>query len=225
MSGTEEDEAATTRNSGRLSSLAVKQIEERVSKRFQAILEICAIDGFQRGIGKYLETASDEEKLKWVEENVEVQRKDLLQARHQIPRLRQNSLREYFDYFATLDMAIRIMMEILQDTTLHDQKHYRTYENYMSSLSESLILKLDVLNCTMRVNTYDPDTVQALQVIRASLETQYEELRKRLEETDAKLDAYKSQGPDFEEIAKSYAQAIDKIRDTKDHIARISSTV
>jgi hypothetical protein len=41
------------------------------------------------GIGKYLETASDEEKLKWVEENVEVQRKDLLQARHQIPRLRQ----------------------------------------------------------------------------------------------------------------------------------------
>jgi hypothetical protein len=64
------------------------------------------------GIGKYLETASDEEKRKWVEENVEVQRKDLLQARHQIPRLRQNSLREYFDYFAVISQLCSLSCNI-----------------------------------------------------------------------------------------------------------------
>ncbi|KAJ2955594.1 hypothetical protein NQZ79_g8434 [Umbelopsis isabellina] len=228
LSRTEEDEFDTTRSPGRLSSRAVKDIEHRIDKRFQAVFEISAIDGFHREgteMDKHLETASNEEKMKWLEEYVEAQRQDLQQAKHQILLFRQNTLREYSDYMATLDSTMRLMIEIFRDTTLHDQKHYRTYEKYMRSLTESLTLKLDVLNCTMRVNTYDPDTVQALEVIRSSLETQYEELKKRLEETDAKLDAYKDQGSDFEEIARSYAEAIDNIRDTKDHIARISSTV
>lgn len=83
---------------------------------------------------------------------------------------------------------MRKMMELLRDTTFHDQQHYRIYEKYMRSLTESLTLKLEyvplclklnlsifskhllrilsVLNCTMRLNTYDADTVQALEVIR-----------------------------------------------------------
>ncbi|KAG2180302.1 hypothetical protein INT43_004091 [Umbelopsis isabellina] len=247
---TEEEEIDTTPGSGRLSSNVVKDIEHRIDERFQAVFGISTIDDFQREgaeMDKHPETVSNEEKMKWVEVYVARQRQDIQQAKHEILLLRQNTVREYSDYMATMDMAMRNMIEVLRDTTSHDQHHYRIYENYMRSLTESLTLKLEyvllylklnpsifskhlvriisVLNSTMRVNTYDPETVQALEVIRSSLETQHEELKTRLEETDAKLDGYKNQGPDFEEIARSYAEVIDKIRDTKDHIARISSTV
>lgn len=101
-----------------------------------------------------------------------------------------------------------------------------------------------VLDATMRVNTYDHDTVRALQVIRyvyrcfdnqklasfthihnrSSLETQHSEIKQRKEEIETKMEAYNSQGSDFTEIAKAYTQVIAKIKDTKDHIARINST-
>lgn len=59
---------------------------------------------------------------------------------------------------------------------------------------------------------------------RSSLETQHTEINQKIEEIQTKIEAYNSQGSDFREIAKAYAQAIAKIKDTKEHIARISST-
>jgi hypothetical protein len=48
-------------------------------------------------------------------------------------------------------------------------------------------------------------------------------MRTKIEEVETKMKAYNSQGPDFKEIANAYAQVISKIKDTKEHIARINS--
>jgi hypothetical protein len=55
------------------------------------------------------------------------------------------------------------------------------------------------------------------------LETQHSEIKAKMDEMEARMEAYHSQGPDFKEIAIAYAQVISKIKDTKEHIARINN--
>lgn len=64
---------------------------------------------------KHLETASNEEKMKWLEEYVEAQRQDLQQAKHQILLFRQNTLREYSDYMAVSSLNVLLLLGKLAD--------------------------------------------------------------------------------------------------------------
>lgn len=55
------------------------------------------------------------------------------------------------------------------------------------------------------------------------METQHNEIKAKIDEVEARMEAYHAQGPDFKEVAIAYAQVISKIKDTKEHIARINS--
>jgi hypothetical protein len=63
----------------------------------------------------------------------------------------------------------------------------------------------------------------SFQYCRSSLDTQHSEIKAKIVEIEAKMEAYNSRGPDFKEIAIAYAQVIAKIKDTKEHIARINN--
>ncbi|CAO3662725.1 unnamed protein product [Umbelopsis vinacea] len=213
---------------GRLPLEGIKAIEGNIQKRAEAVLEMSLIGCIQPdeiGYGSDVKNESLCDKLKWVEDTIRLQQLDLEKKRHQIFIMRQDLIKGYENYFEIFYKSMGVMIELLTDATSNKEfQRFRVFETYMASLAESLTMKLSVLDATIRVNTYDHDTVRALQVIRSSLETQHSEIKQRKEEIETKIEAYNSQGSDFTEIAKAYTQVIAKIKDTKDHIARINST-
>ncbi|GAB5592982.1 hypothetical protein Unana1_07882 [Umbelopsis nana] len=210
------------------SSEAIQAIEHSIQKQAEAIVDMCVVGCIQRDDMAWVtidQNATLSEKLKWAENVIQLQKLDLERKRHERSMMRQQLIIHYADYFETFYKAIRVMAELLKEATLSKEfQRFRVFEKYMAALAESLTLKLSVLDATVRVNTYDQDTVRALKVIRSSLETQHTEINQKIEEIQTKIEAYNSQGSDFREIAKAYAQAIARIKDTKEHIARISST-
>ncbi|KAH8551129.1 HAUS augmin-like complex subunit 4-domain-containing protein [Umbelopsis sp. PMI_123] len=211
----------------RLPSEVMGEIDYQIQKKAETIVEMILVGNFRQDDEDWDMDIINEslfDKLDRVEETLRLQQKGLAKLKHQIPRMRQDLMNDYADSFEAIYKTMNVMIELLTDVILNKELHrFSVFEKYMESLTKSLTLKLNVLDATIHLNTYDQDTVRALHVIRSSLETQYNEMRTKIEEVETKMEAYNSQGPDFKEIANAYAKVISKIKDTKEHIARINS--
>ncbi|KAI9288422.1 HAUS augmin-like complex subunit 4-domain-containing protein [Umbelopsis sp. AD052] len=209
----------------KFSAVTLREIDHRIQKKGEKILQLGQVGIAQReDLDMDIENESLSSKLDWIENTIRAQKKEMYKAKHYMTSMRQELANDYIDGFEEIYKTMNVMVELISDVVLSKELHrFDVFEEYMEKLTTSLTLKLSVLDATIHLKTYDKDTVRALQVIRSSLETQHSEIKAKIVDIEAKMEAYHSQGPDFKEIAIAYAQVISKIKDTKEHIARINN--
>ncbi|KAF9939789.1 hypothetical protein BGZ67_008897 [Mortierella alpina] len=131
----------------------------------------------------------------------------------------QQEVRLLFD---TLQKTILVLWEIaLEFKIRHQFEQNTTFQEYFSSLSESIILKLEILRVTLHDSVYDQEAVQKLSALRDTLESKERQLRVQTTQNATLLKQYQSAGPEFNMIVDAYADLMQRIDIVEDDIRRL----
>ncbi|KAF9283976.1 HAUS augmin-like complex subunit 4 [Mortierella alpina] len=124
--------------------------------------------------------------------------------------------------FDTLQRTILVLWEVVHEFRIRYQfEQYTTFQEYFSSLSESIILKLKILKVTLQDSVYDHEAVQKLSALRDTLESKERQLQVQTTQNATLLQQYQSAGPEFNMIVDAYADLMQRIDIVEDDIRRL----
>ncbi|CAO3571937.1 unnamed protein product [Mortierella alpina] len=132
----------------------------------------------------------------------------------------QQEVRWLFD---TLQKTILVLWEVVLEFRIrHQFEQNMTFQEYFASLSESIILKLEILRVTLQDTVYDQEAVQKLSALRDALETKEKKLQVQTTQNATLLSQYRSAGPEFNMIVDAYADLMQRIDIVEDDLRRLA---
>ncbi|KAF9952577.1 hypothetical protein BGZ72_006114 [Mortierella alpina] len=139
--------------------------------------------------------------------------------------------------FDTLQKSILVLWDLVLEFRIrHQLEQNTTFQEYFSSLSESILLKLEydaiavsfysieawrILRITLQDSVYDQEALQKLSTLRDALENEERQLQVQTTQNATLLQQYQSAGPEFNMIVDAYADLMQRIDIVEDDIRRL----
>ncbi|KAI8098095.1 HAUS augmin-like complex subunit 4-domain-containing protein [Gilbertella persicaria] len=96
------------------------------------------------------------------------------------------------------------------------------FDNYYTSLVDTLLIKVKILHTSVLMNTYQgQEFITALESLKNLLEDRYMEAQTTLEYITKQLTEYNDIGPEFKTLSTAYHGLLYKIQAAKDDIERM----
>ncbi|SAL99646.1 hypothetical protein [Absidia glauca] len=125
-------------------------------------------------------------------------------------------------YVKVILELLDIIWLIIQEFKYKSEKEKnQTFDNYLGSMVDSLLLRIRSLHVTIMTATYDEGLVASLTSLRNMLNQRLDLATKEMAEQKKLLDNYQHMGPLFEKLRKAYGDVLEQIKAIEDDIQRM----